>query len=115
MIRAAIRPWQRIREGPGDEQGGDGSRLLRLLPWDHAENHRRHRDVHRGHDDDREDDRARHGAHRVLDLLRDVADLVVAAVAVHGENRGGPEPGEEIRVVLVRRRSASRRPGRGRT
>ena len=87
----------------GDEDGGQRPARLRLLPWNEFEHHRGHRDVNRRDHHDREQDGARHVALRVLDLARDVADLVVAAEAVHRDHRGRAERRPEAGVEALRR------------
>src|SRR5450759_4395383 len=54
-----------------------------------------HENVEDRHREDRDDDDARDRLRRLDDLLREVADAVVAEVIVHGEDERQPEPAED--------------------
>ena len=90
-----------VAERAGDEDRRHRARPLRLLPGNHPDDRRRHQDVENGDDDDRQHDRPGNRPGRIPDLVTDVAHLVVAAVAVHRQHRGGAQAGEHLAVESV--------------
>ena len=72
-------------------------------PGDRLQHHRAHGDVDRRHHRDREQDGSRDIPLRAPHFAGDVADLVVAPEAVHGDHRGGPERRPEPRLEALRR------------
>ena len=87
----------------GDEDGSQRAARLRFLPRDELEHHRGHGDVDDGHHRDGEQDGAGDVALRILHLSGDVADLVVAAEAVHRDHCPGSERRPEAGVEPLRR------------
>ena len=74
---------------------------------------RAHGDVDRRHHRDREQDGTRHIPLRAPHFAGDVADLVVAPEAVHGDHRGGSERRPEPRLEALRRGEGGKGPDGG--
>ena len=76
------------------EQAGDEGRILRFAPGDDAEKAGLHRQIQNGDAEDGEKNAARNIFFRVADFAAEMADVVVAPVAVNGFDHGSAESRE---------------------
>ena len=82
-------------EGAFDEEADDVGRFLRFLPGNDGENARLHREIERGDAENRKKNRARDIALGIFHFAAEVADVVVAEIAVDRLYGGVAEAGEE--------------------
>src|SRR5229473_3813883 len=78
-----------------DKGADDKRRILRLLPWEDAENAGLHGQIQQRDADDGDENPARDVALGIANLTAEMADVVVAPVGVDGVDRRGTEAGEK--------------------
>src|SRR6266481_6820458 len=87
-----------------DEEAGDEGSVLRFAPGDDAEKAGLHGEIEHGDAKDRKENAARDIFFGLADFAAEMADVVVAPVAVNRVDHGGAEPGEPKRGEMKRAR-----------
>src|SRR5258707_3232090 len=85
-----------------NEKTGDEGSVLRFAPGDNAEKAGLHGEIEHGDAKDRKENAARNIFFGVADFATEMADVVVAPVAVNRVDHGGAEPGEPKRGEVKR-------------
>src|SRR5258707_15834486 len=85
-----------------DEKAGDEGSVLRFAPGNDAEKAGLHGEIQHGDAKYRKENAARDIFFRLADFATEMADVVIAPVAVNRVDHGGAEPGEPKRGEMKR-------------
>src|SRR5260370_13676329 len=85
-----------------DEKAGDEGSVLGFAPGDNAEKTGLHGEIQHGDAKDRKENAARDIFFGIANFATEMADVVVAPVAVNRVDHGGAEPGEPKRGEMKR-------------